>query len=208
MLVKHNIPIALADEITPLLRDIFPDSEIAKNYSSRRTKTACMINGAIAPFFQQILIESMRKGPFAIAVDGSSDTGVEKMNPLTVRIFDTTRSIVSTQFLDMCMCSSSTAEGIFTAMEDVLSKHDIPWETCVGLSVDNTSVNLGCRDSIKTRIVQRNPAVYVMGCPCHIVHNTAAKAGVAFEQVSLCLKKYAVVLSWRNVQFLILYTLL
>ena len=81
MLVKHNIPIALAYEITPLLRDIFPDSEIARNYSSRRTKTACMINSAIAPFFQQILIESMRKGPFAIAVDGSSDSGVEKNEP-------------------------------------------------------------------------------------------------------------------------------
>ena len=121
-------------------------------------------------------------------MDGSSDSGVEKMNPLTVRIFDTTRNIVSTQFLDMCMCSSSTAEGIFTVMDDALSKRDVSWANCVGLSVDNTSVNLGCRDSIKTRIVQKNPAVYVMGCPCHIVHNTATKAGVAFEQVSYAYK--------------------
>ena len=43
---------------------------------------------------------------------------------------------------------------------------------------------MGCRNSNKTRIIQKNPAVYVMGCPCHIVHNTAGKAGTAFEEVT------------------------
>ena len=66
----------------------------------------------------------MRNEPFAVAIDGSSDTGIEKMNTLTVRVFDVTRQVVSTQFLDMCMSSSSTAEGIFK-MEDVLSKHGL-----------------------------------------------------------------------------------
>ena len=183
MLVQHNIPLALADELTPLFHDIFPDSEIAKQFSSKRTKTACIINGAIAPFYQQMLVDFMKNEPFALAVDGSSDTGVEKMNALTIRIFDGNRGMVSTQFLDMCMSSSSTAEGIFTAMQYVLTKHDISWINCIGIGLDNTSVNMGCRNSIKTRILQQNPAVYVMGCPCHIVHNIARKAGNAFEQV-------------------------
>ena len=52
MLVQHNIPFAVADELTPLFRDIFSDSEIPKNCSSRKTKPACIINGAVAPFFQ------------------------------------------------------------------------------------------------------------------------------------------------------------
>lgn len=178
MLVQHNIPLALADELTPLFHDVFSDSEIARNFSSKRTKTACIINGAIAPSFQYILVESMKSAPFAIAIDGSSDFSVEKMNPLTVRIFDKSHQGVSTQFLDMCMSSSSTAEGIFAKMENSLSKHN-----CVSIGVDNTSVNMGSRNSIKTRIVQKNPAVYVMGCPCHILHNTAGKAASAFENV-------------------------
>ena len=95
MLVQHNIPLALADELTPLFHDIFPDSEIAKQFSSKRTKTACIINGAIAPFYQQMLVDFMKNEPFALAVDGSSDTGVEKMNALTIRIFDGNRGMVS-----------------------------------------------------------------------------------------------------------------
>lgn len=51
-MVEHNIPFAAADHLSPLLRDIFPDSQIAKRYSSARTKTTSMLNLAIAPHFQ------------------------------------------------------------------------------------------------------------------------------------------------------------
>ena len=50
--------------------------------------------------------------------------------------------------------------------------------------MDNTSVNIGVRDSIKTRVSQQNPAVYFNGCPCHIIHNAAQKAGESFTSVS------------------------
>ena len=63
--------------------------------------------------------------------------------------------------------------------------HSISWNNCVGLGVDNTSVNMGCRNSIKTRVLNMNPAIYIMGCPCHIVHNIALKAATAFEEVSV-----------------------
>lgn len=84
MLVQHNIPLSVTDELTPLFRDIFSESEIAQHYSSRRTKTACMINGAID---QHNLIQFMKNKPYSLAVDGSSDSDVRKMNPLTVKIF-------------------------------------------------------------------------------------------------------------------------
>ena len=41
MLVQHNVPLAVADELTPLFRDVFSDSKIAQNFASQRTKTTC-----------------------------------------------------------------------------------------------------------------------------------------------------------------------
>ena len=67
------------------------------------------------------------------------------------------------------MTSQATAEGIFSMMDKALQKHQISWNNCVGLAVDNTSVNVGCRNSIKTRTQNINPAVFVMGCPCQIL---------------------------------------
>ena len=51
-LVEHNVPIAVSDHLSPLFRDLFPDSKIAKEYGSCRTKSTAMINLAIAPHFQ------------------------------------------------------------------------------------------------------------------------------------------------------------
>ena len=135
--------------------------------------------------FLEKLVAQMRVEPFAIAIDGSNDCGVEKMNPLTVCIFNGSTGKVVQQFLDMCMSSSSTAEGLFTTMKEAFSKHSLLWNNCVGVSMDNTAVNMGKRNSIMTRVAQENPSVYIMGCPCHIVHNTAVKAADAFESVSV-----------------------
>lgn len=69
-----------------------------------------------------------------------------------------------------------TASTIFGKMEETLQKHHIPWEHYIGMSTDNTSVNLEIRNSIMTHVKEKNSAVYLMGCPCHIVHNCALKA--------------------------------
>ena len=107
MLVEHNVPLAVSDHLSPLFKDIFPDSEIAKNYASARTKTTCVINSALAPHFQAALVADMKSSPFAIAIDGSNDSGIEKMNPMTVRLFDIAASRITTQLLDMCLTTGT-----------------------------------------------------------------------------------------------------
>ena len=110
-LVQNNIPLAFSDQLSPLLRDIFSDSEIAKGYVSASTKTTCIVNGSIAPFFKQSLVSAMKMRGFAIAVDGSNDTGLEKMNPMTVRLYDVNEGSIVTRFLDMC-----TTKGIISCV--------------------------------------------------------------------------------------------
>ena len=68
-------------------------------------------------------------------------------------------------------------------MDQVLQANGIPWSNCVGTSVDNTSVNMGVRNSIRSRALAQNSAIYFMGCPCHIVHNTCMKASEEFSKV-------------------------
>ena len=70
-------------------------------------KTSCIINGSLAPHFKAALVEAMKNNPLAIAVNGSNDTGLEKMNPMTVCHFDDTRGEIVTLFLDMCLTSGN-----------------------------------------------------------------------------------------------------
>ena len=67
---------------------------------------------------------------------------------------------------------------------ETLQQHGISWEKCVGIGVDNTSVNLGKRNPIMTRVTEKNPVVFFNGCPCHIVHNIGCKAGDVYTGIT------------------------
>ena len=99
MIAHHNAALCLADHIGPMQRKNFPDSKIAQNYRCARTKTACILNYAIAPLLRDELVAQMKVEPFSLSVDASSDTGLSKMNPLTVRIHDATSKVVLQKFL-------------------------------------------------------------------------------------------------------------
>ena len=88
------------------------------------------------------------------------------------------------QFLDMCLSSNSIAANLYNVINGNLAQLlecENPWNLCTSVGIDNTSVNIGVRDSLKSRITKWNP-VYFCGCPCHIIHNTTHKAGEAFTQ--------------------------
>ena len=107
------------------------------------------------------------------------------MNPLTMRIFDV-KSGIQQRFIDMCITTgkqSASAQHIFASIDKVMSDHSVPWENCVGISLDNASVNMGVHNSIKSRVLAKNPAAYVHGCPCHIVHNTCHSGAQEFRKV-------------------------
>jgi hypothetical protein len=185
---SFNIPLAFHDHLSPMLRSVFPDSAIATKYHSASTKATCMLNLAVAPSLKMALVDCMKSNPFSIAVDGSNDVGLSKMNPLTVRIFDLDDGRIVTRFLDMCTATAATAEAIYGVVDGKLAEllgTENPWGYCTSVGVDNTSVNIGIRNSLKSRVLQRNSAIFFNGCPCHMIHNAAQKAAGAFSQFDI-----------------------
>ena len=85
----------------------------------------------------------MKSEPYSLAVDGSNDNGLQKMNPLTDSIFDVQRRCVTIQLLDMCLTSGwdgGRAAAIFEKTDENMTKNKIPWINCVGFGVDNMQV--------------------------------------------------------------------
>ena len=84
---------------------MFPDSEITKKYGCAATKTAAIINYAIAPSLHNPLVEHLQQNPFSPAIDGSSDTGSESMYPLVVRVYDIAKGEICSRFWHMSLVS-------------------------------------------------------------------------------------------------------
>ena len=51
-LVKHKVSLAMADTISPLMKNIFDDPKIANSYAGAKTKTiCCIVNGALKEYY-------------------------------------------------------------------------------------------------------------------------------------------------------------
>ena len=84
----------------------------------------------------------------------------------------------------MYTCKESTSEALFDMIDQTLSQFDISWKNCVAISLDNTVVNLGRKNSTMTRILNFNFAIYINECPCHVLHNIGSKALEKFTEVA------------------------
>ena len=58
---------------------------------------------------------------------------------------------------------------------------EIPWNNCASLSVDNTSAMVGKQNSVASIFLQKNPNIFIGGCPCHLAHITASHVNDAFS---------------------------
>ena len=186
MIVHHNTFFNLSDHPTQIVKSEFQGSAAAENFACGRTKTSAIIN-CLGDEFQAEMVDDMKKFPFSFMIDGSNDTGIAKMYPVTVLIFDVNSNRVMAKFLDMNLIegsTSGTAATIFQHVDALFQKYEISWNSVTGLGVDNTNVNIGARDSIKSRVLAKQPNVVFAGCPCHMLHNAAAKGATAFSDAT------------------------
>ena len=87
-IAEHNLPFAGADHLAKLTKVSFPDSKVAKSYANGKTKTTCILKRAICPDLTSKFVAKMKSSPFSLSTDGNNDQSLEKINPLTAKLFD------------------------------------------------------------------------------------------------------------------------
>ncbi len=186
LLIQHNTFFNLSDHLCPLIRNEFKGSEVARSFSCSRTKTAAIVNCLGDHFFNE-LISEMQNMPYSLMLDSSNDNNIQKMFPITVRIFDETFSRIMTKFLDMNLLEGRdalTADVMFESVDTILTENNVRWDHCMAIGLDNTNVNIGEHNSIKSRAKEKNENIVIAGCPCHVLHNASSKAAMSFSEVT------------------------
>ena len=70
---RKNLPLSLLGDISENVADWFPDSKIAKDFSSKRTKGSMMIKNVIGKLNKEDLSTKLRSFHFTLLVDESTD---------------------------------------------------------------------------------------------------------------------------------------
>ena len=172
--------------MSQFIRQEFKGSKAAEKFACGRIKTLAIVSCIGSNFFQQLNMD-MKKFSFSMMFDASNDTGLYKMFPITVCIFDVNFGRVMTKFYNvnyMKGWDASTAQALFHSVDNILRKNDVQWNNCTLLGLDNTNTNTGDQNSIKTKALEKNPIIKIPGCPCQVLHNAAMKASTAFAKIT------------------------
>ena len=173
LLVHQNSFLNLSDHMMKFISKEFNGCAAADQFACGRTKSATIVN-CIGSHMKEELVLAMTTEPFSIMLNASNDTGLYKMFPVTVRIFDTNFDHIMTRFLDMNMLvgrNASTAAFEFNSIDELFTRFELSWKNVTGLGVDNTNSNISAHNSSKQKGLLKNKHIFVSGCPCHILHN-------------------------------------
>ena len=176
---KHQQSFFYNDCTTHLIKAIFSDSDVAKKFTSARTKIASIVTGVLAPFAQKSLLSELGENPFSISIDASNHNEV-KLFPLVVRFFSA-KVGVRVRILDLRSMPYETSQQIMNFICSSLEENGLKLENITSFCADNAPVNFGgCqqkgKNNVFNRLQEKNSARLIpIGCPAHILHNAAEK---------------------------------
>ena len=166
---EHNLSFALSDHATRLFSKMFPDSDIAKKFSSARTKTTAIVTNVLAPFLREKVVMSMKCRPFSLLFDEATDIGVVKSACMVIRIFDDEAGAVRSEFYNLIeLGEKADAQTLFEAIESAFIQDGISFQNLLGFASDGANAMLGRHNSVKTRLLAKQPHLFVIHCICHV----------------------------------------
>lgn len=145
----------------------FPDSDIAKKVSFKRTKLAYIIQDGIAHYEKLEINEICRQQKFSLIIDESTDISVTQVLAVVVRYFDLTTLDVADALLDIIVVENGSAQGLFNAVKDMFEEKNIPLSNVIGFGSDNCATMLGKKGGFQKLLKDVVPDVFVLGCVCH-----------------------------------------
>lgn len=176
--VKHHQSFKSMDCTSKLQKELFKDSNVAKQISCARTKTEAIINSVLSPYAIDVTVELIGGiSCFGVATDGSNHGSV-KIFPILVQYFDVKSGGrgIQTKVVELKSTPNERAETIASYIADTLKCRGIH-DKCVAYAGDNTNTNFGgigrgTGNNVFTHLKTKlNKSLVGVGCPAHVLHN-------------------------------------
>ena len=137
------------------------------NMKLHHTKCIGLIKNVISPALKDDTEEDIKNKPYALKLDESTDTSVQKYLCVLVRYFSDKQLAVTTELLGLVPLIESNAEAIFQAFRNKLTDSGLNVENCLGFAYDGASVMVGSHNSVWTRLQGVAPNCVLIKCICH-----------------------------------------
>lgn len=169
------------EDIAQTFQRMFPDSDIAKKFTCGEKKCAYITTFGIAPYFQQTLLDKMKKiDGYVLLFDESSNKATQtKQMDIHIRYWDSNYQRVNTRYVTSVFMGHATADDMLSKMMDCFKINDIDKLKILQVSMDGPNVNWRFYNLLQQEINETGedvPTLVNIGsCGLHVVHNAFKK---------------------------------
>lgn len=107
----------------------------------------------------------MAQNLLSVINDGSNESGISKMNPVCIFIFDCEGSNqVEFKFYSTYWNTSENfwiSETLFDKIQSTLIFDELDWDYVVAMALNNTNTNIGDKKSLKYCTLAKNVEVFI-----------------------------------------------
>ena len=166
-MAEHDMPFSQTDHLLPLLKKMFPDSDIAQNMTLKKTKASYVMQDSIAWEESREIAKLCQENKFSLLIDESTDVSVSQNLAVVVRFFDRKKTKVTDALLDIVEVDDGSAHSLYQAVKRLLEEKSIPLRNIIGFASDNCSKMLGSISGFQALLKKDVPGVFILGCICH-----------------------------------------
>ena len=175
--VKHHQSYKFNDSTSPLMRKLFPDSNISKKYSCAWTKVEAIVNNVLSTMTIKYMLNDIQEHVMkylGVATD-SINYQSTKFFFIVVQYFDCKHGGLQSKLLEVKSTTNKTSLTIANEVKETLTKMGL-FEKCVSFTADNCNTNFDGLtrpkgNNIFSRLKNDLPTLVGVDCPAHILNN-------------------------------------
>lgn len=139
--VKKHRSYHSSDDQKEIFCEMFPDSEVARQFTMSEDKLAYVIAFGLAPAFEkELLVRLQSVKEFALSFDEAHNKTIQKKQlDLCVRYFDETTCTVTTEYVTSIFLRRSRSQNILSAVKEAAKGLDM--SKLLQISMDGPNVN-------------------------------------------------------------------
>ena len=154
-----NYSLRSVDHIGDLFRTMFPDSNIASNFTLSRTSASYMIVEGMSPHFTSLMVKDLKDSnlPFCVHFDETTTAQVKKQMDMTVRYWSPTHDEVWVRFYTSLFFGHAEGDKVATTMYNRMLSDGIAVDKMLTLIRDGPKVNKTISHEMNELIAKDHP---------------------------------------------------
>lgn len=183
-IAENSLPLSVTSGIIKLAQELAKDPKALAELSMDRTSASYKLTHGVKKTILDEVLEEIRNVPFSLNIDEATSKTNKRVLGVLVSYWSEKHERMVVQHLAALELISVTAESLFSALDGLFERMNLPWDNLVSILMDSCAVMRGSKNGLEKKIRDRRAPhlLDIDGDSCHHLHNASKKLCCPFER--------------------------